>query len=144
MISPTLMLGRDFYESIKQGAFDPFEVPDPEIIGDEAYVEIPEAGLSIVLYENGKIQAVHLHSDGHGGYQARVDGLPEGLAFDMSRKQVRAKLGEPLENSEGVMLPVLGQKPAWDAFGMQGYVMHVEYLTSKLGIQLVTLSLGEY
>jgi hypothetical protein len=140
MIRPELLLGKNFGDIVLSEVFAPFQASKPEMIETEGYVEMPEAGLSLVLLEDMMIDTVHLYSDGYDSYSGYAQQLPEGIDFNMSRDQVRSKIGIPSMHSEGIKVPILGEKPAWDLFLRSKYKLHVEYAPNKLSVQLVTVS----
>lgn len=114
-------------------------VPPLKPIEDQSYISMPDAGISMVFPDNRTVDAIQLHAAGHEGYSAYAAALPSGLVFDMSRAQVRDHLGQPDQQGEEKILPLLGKKPAWDSFARDGYRLHVEYNFGATAIQLVSL-----
>jgi hypothetical protein len=110
-----------------------------ESVDVTVYGDAPKSGLSFVVGENGRIDAVHLYADGHQGYDGYVGVIPSGIRFDMSRAQVRAILGSPSASRERRHIEYQGEYPAWDRFGLGGAHMHLEYVQDLRSIQLITL-----
>lgn len=112
-----------------------------EEIGGTTYVEAPNLGFSLVLSDEGTVEAVHLYSEGHQGNAAFRGQIPCGLSFDMSRVDVRNLLGQPDNFSEGGIESALGTYPPWDSYRRADFELHVEYIEGRhpCGIRLITL-----
>lgn len=115
-------------------------ISDTEKIGDESYVELPLIGISMVLPDGETISAVHLHASGHEGYSEFQGELPAGIVFAMSREEARSRLGNPAQCGDGGRVLLLGLRPAWDAFIVDGQRLHLEYTEDNQSIRLVTIS----
>ena len=110
-----------------------------ETIGGTGYGDAPRSGLSFVVGEDGRVEAVHLYADGHQGYDGYVGVIPSGIRFDMSRGQVRTVLGSPGVSLERRRFEGQGDYPAYDLFDLGGAYMHLEYAPDLGSIQLITL-----
>lgn len=115
-------------------------MPDVEEIGDESYLELPSIGISMVLSDDQTISAVHLHASGHEGYSEFQCELPAGIVFAMSREEARTRLGNTAQCGDAGRVPLLGPRPAWDAFIVDGQRLHLEYAGDNQSIRLVTIS----
>lgn len=73
----------------------------------DTYVSFPPLGIGLVLGEDERVKAVHLHANGHEGYKGFRGEIPGGLDFGMS-EEVRRRLGKPESQSAGEMIPGLG------------------------------------
>ncbi|WP_240229623.1 hypothetical protein [Devosia lacusdianchii] len=109
-----------------------------EVIGDQSYVSLPEAGISLVLPDGVMVSAVQVHGS-TSGFSQFAGELPHGIDFSMGREHARALLGDPDSEGEARNLPLLGLKPAWDSFLMDGYRLHLEYTIDTTSIQLVSI-----
>jgi len=110
-----------------------------EVIDGRTYGEAPRSGLSFVVDDDGRVDTVHLHAEGHEGYSGYGGMIPLGVRFDMSRAQVRSILGSPTASGEARQIKGYGEGPAWDRFDLADGHMHVEYVKDLRSIQLVTL-----
>jgi hypothetical protein len=139
-----LLVGRKWRdEAISEAlseALNGMPIPEPEAIGDESYIELPEVGVSMVLPDGETIFAIHLHCEGHEGYSQYTGNTPVDIAFDMSRKLVREYLGHPTEHGDEGHIMLLGYRPAWDAFNVSGKRLHIEYAEDGQSIRLMTIS----
>jgi hypothetical protein len=115
-------------------------IPDAEKIGDESYVELPLIGISMVLPDGEMISAVHLHASGHEGYSEFQGELPAGIVFAMSREEARDRFGNPAQCGDGGRVLLLGLRPSWDAFIVDGQRLHLEYAEDNQSVRLVTIS----
>jgi hypothetical protein len=120
------------------------QVPPMEFVEDEAYVELNEAGVAFVLPEGRTVVAVQLYSEGLDGYRKFGKPLPEGLTFEMSQAEVRARLGQPKTAAVRGHVPGLGTVSAWDSFALPAYRLHLQYTLDGQGIRLVSLMRNEH
>jgi hypothetical protein len=135
-----LLVGKKWRDVAISEALNGMPIPEPEAIGDESYIELPEAGVSMVLPDGETISAIHLHCEGHEGYSEYTGTTPADIAFDMSRETVREYLGLPMEHGDGGHIMLLGDRPAWDAFNVNGKRLHIEYAEDSYSIRLMTVS----
>lgn len=110
------------------------------LIEGQSYVELRAKGISCVSEDNATVTAVQLHSFGHERYSRYTGVLPCNLEFMMGRSQVRASLGTPQQSGEATAIPILGVKPAWDAFIIDRLRVHIEYTDTCDSIGMVTLT----
>jgi hypothetical protein len=115
-------------------------MPEAEAIGDRSYVSLPSQGVSLVLLDNERVGVIQLHGAGHEGFVQFHGDMPGSLAFGMSRGQVRLLRGTPDRHGEMQAIPVLGDKPAWDSFVIDGVRLHVEYSIKDQLVQVVSLT----
>lgn len=115
-------------------------MPAVEKIGDESYLQLPLLGISMVLPDGETISAVHLHASGHEGYSEFQGELPAGIVFAMSREEARDRLGNPAQCGDGGPVLLLGPRPAWDAFIVDGQRLHLEYSEDNQSVRLITIS----
>lgn len=115
-------------------------IPPAELIGDQSYVSVPELGLSLVLPDHETIAVIQLHSAGHEGFSGFKGSVPGEVVFNMSRTEVRNQLGTPQLHGEKQVIPVLGDKPAWDSYFFDGLRMHIEYTSTAESVQLISLT----
>jgi hypothetical protein len=134
------LIGKKLRDVRGMDMFRSVVMPDIEKIGDEGYLEIPLLGISMVLPDGEITSAVHLHSFGHDGYSEFQGEIPAGIVFAMSRDEVRSRLGNPVECGDGGRVLLLGPRPAWDAYVVDGQRLHLEYAEDKRSIRLVTIS----
>jgi hypothetical protein len=135
-----LLVGRKWRDEAISEALNGMPIPEPQAIGDESYIELPEAGVSMVLPDGETITAIHLHCEGHEGYSQYTGTTPADIAFDMNRQLVREYLGVPMEHGDGGRIMLLGYRPAWDAFNVSGKRLHIEYAEDSQSISLMTVS----
>jgi hypothetical protein len=115
-------------------------MPQPELIGDQSYVSLPEYGLSLVLPDHETIAVIQMHSAGREGFSEFQGAVPGKVAFKMSRTEVRSQMGAPSLHGEKQVIPVLGAKPAWDIYVFDGLRMHIEYSQTAESVQLISLT----
>ncbi|MCB1602338.1 MAG: hypothetical protein KDI66_20130 [Xanthomonadales bacterium] len=101
------------------------------IEGECSYV-VPPLGIEVSADASGMIVTVHLHSEGHEGFNAFPFSLEE-LTFSSSRSEVREKMGSPVRSGTG-------RTGEWDVYSRGEYVVHFMYAPDSLSIALVTLS----
>lgn len=116
-------------------------IPEPELIGDESYIQLPNEGLSFVLPDGVRIVSIHFYAEGRDGYAGYKGGVLGGVSFAMSRTAVRELLGLPESFKDAYTVPILGKMPAWDLFSKDGYSIHVEYDVSEKSASLITISI---
>lgn len=133
------ILGRNYVELSGIRPFDTIGVPERERIEDQSYIGAPDYGISVVLPDHETVAAVHLFAGTTSEMSRYPYELPEGLTFDMSRKEIRGLLGEPEQQGEESTVPVLGRMPPWDIFARGGHRIHVEYDWGENRLRLVTL-----
>lgn len=134
------LLGKKLHEIPEKKFFLDVQIPEPERIGDESYVEFPSLGISMVLPDGETISAIQLHGEGHEGYSQFSGEIHSEITFQMSRDQIREYLGSPVQHGDGGKVVFLGDKPAWDAYSIDGHRFHFEYTRDNKSIQLVTIS----
>lgn len=134
------LLGKSPHDVRSMDIFRSVVMPAVEKIGDESYLELPSIGISMVLPDGETISAVHLHASGHEGYSEFQGELPAGIVFAMSREEARDRLGNPAQCGDGGRVLLLGPRPAWDAFIVDGQRLHLEYTEDNQSISLVTIS----
>lgn len=115
-------------------------MPEAESIGDQSYVSLPAQGVSLVLLDNDRVGVIQMHGAGHEGFAQFAGDVPGGIAFAMSRSQIRQLLGTPDRHGEKQKVPVLGDKPAWDNYLIDGMRVHVEYTLTGQSVQLISLA----
>ena len=87
--------------------------------GDVTYAEFPKGGISLVIDPSTELVTtvfVYAESKKKTGYAGDV---PEGLSLDLSRDELRAKLGDPQESRDGLM--------SWDTWERGDYRLRAEY-----------------
>jgi hypothetical protein len=134
------LLGKKLSDIRGMEIFRNILMPDVEEIGDESYLELPLLGISMVLPDGETISAVHLHAFGHEGYSEFQGELPAGIVFAMSREAARDRLGNPAQCGDGGRVLLLGPRPAWDAFIVDGQRLHLEYSEDNQSVRLITIS----
>jgi hypothetical protein len=130
---------------------------EPEINEDEQggglYYTFKDLGLELVFSHVDPYQllaCIFLFSGGadergyHEDYKRYKGVIPHGLTFDMSRSQVREKLGAPSSCGEPEADRYLrGIQPAWDNYVFGKHEMFVEYLSECKGIYIIKLLIPE-
>lgn len=134
------LVGQNINDVHDMGIFRNVAMLDVEKIGDESYLQLPLLGISVVLPDRETISVVHLHASGHEGYSEFQGELPAGIVFAISREEARARLGNPAQCGDGGRVPLLGPRPAWDAYIVDGQRLHLEYAGDNQSIRLVTIS----
>jgi len=134
------LVGKSIHEIKCVDIFHGVEMPNLEFIGDEAYLEFKTLGISMVLFDGETVSAVQLHGEGHEGYSEFLGEIPSGITFQTSRDRVRDTLGKPLESGDGGRVLLLGFRPPWDAYLINGQRLHFEYKDDSESIQLVTIT----
>jgi hypothetical protein len=134
------LLGIRYADLSTVSVFAGTPVPTREVVVDQSYVSFPKLGISLVLSNNETVSAVQLHTDRHEGFIGFAHALPKGIEFRMNRSAVRAILGTPEKSGEEKEVLLLGKKPAWDSFKVDGIRLHVEYSQGGGGIQLLTFT----
>lgn len=134
------LVGKNINDVRGMGIFRNIVMPDVEEIGDESYLELPLLGISMALPDGETIYAIHLHASGHEGYSEFQGELPGGIVFEMSREEARDHLGNPAQCGDGGRVLLLGSRPAWDAFIVDGQRLHLEYAGDNQSVRLVTIS----
>lgn len=134
------LVGQNINDVHGMGIFRNVAMLDVEKIGDESYLQLPLLGISMVLPDGETISAVHLHASGHEGYSEFQGELPAGIVFAMSREEARARLGNPAQCGDGGPVLLLGPRPAWDAFIVDGQRLHLEYAEDNQSVRLITIS----
>lgn len=114
--------------------------PQIERVGDQSYLRLPEDGLSLVLPDHAHVGAVQLHAAGHEGYAGFPHRIPHGLTFAMSRDRLRQILGPPEASGEAALVPILGNKPAWDRFALGATTLHAEYAGDLQAVLMFTIA----
>ena len=99
---------------------------------DERSRLIMPLGIEVSENSSGIIYAVHLHSEGHEGFNAFPFEF-EGLTFASNRGQARDKLGSPIHTG-------FGRSGPWDAFHQNKQEIHFMYSPDAASIVLVTVS----
>ena len=135
----TDLLGRRYADLRASSIFGP-NMPEAESIGDQSYVSLLEQGVSLVLPDNERVGAIQLHAAGHEGFSQFEGAVPGDIAFAMTRTEVRKQLGEPALYGEKQSIPVLGDKPAWDSYLLDGVRVHIEYTLQGGSVQLISLA----
>ena len=111
------------------------ESSEAEEQGPEHYTAVKSAGLEILSEEN-VIRVVILYPQYSGP-------LPLGLALDMTRRDVRAVLGEPQFEREAGEVKYMGRLGPCDRFDGSEFSAAVEYEESTGAIRMVQLLLPE-
>ena len=137
------LLGMSFEQLRSSDEMSGIKVPCPEFIDKDSYIQMPDYGMSFVLSDGRSVQAIQLYSRGRDGYGQFNGDIPGSLTYSMSRSRVRTNLGDAKFSGEAKVLPIIGEKPAWDQFEIDGVIVHVQYTRDLSGISLVTLSLVE-
>ena len=115
-------------------------LPAPEQIGDRAYINLPERGLSLALNEDAVVIAIQLFSEGHEGFSEWAGPLPGDLTFQDGRAAVRHKLGAPDQAKDERKVPILGDRPAFDLFKADEHQINVQYrFQPDDSIQLISI-----
>ncbi len=135
----TDLLGKRYADLMLSSFFGP-HMPEAEPIGDQSYVSLPDKGVSLLLPDNERVGVIQLYGAGHEGFSSFEGAVPRGVAFAMPRTAVRKQLGEPKNSGERQSIPVLGEKPAWDAYLLDGVRLHIEYTLQAESVQLISLS----
>lgn len=135
-----MLVGKKLSDVGGAGIFQKTNMPEPELIGDESYVELLDLGVSMVLPDGETIAAVQLHDENHEGYSRFSGEIPAGISFVMSRQQVRNLLGLPVQSGDGGHVVMLGHRPAWDAYKIDEQRLHIEYSDDNESIGLITVS----
>ncbi len=136
-------LGCDFNSLQNLDGLKKLKIPTPEYIDRDSYVEIQSHGFSFVLEEGEKVSSIHLYSEGKDDYCEFKSNIPGGVKFNDSRTEVISKLGEPISSGERCVVPIFGEKPAWDNFCVRDNIVHIEYNDSLNSIELITLSFAK-
>lgn len=135
-----LLVGKKLSDVEGKEIFQGVVMPEPELIGDESYVELLGLGVSMVLPDGETIATVQLHGEGNEGYSRFSGEIPAGISFAMSRDQVRNLLGFPVQSGDGGHVVLLGHRPAWDAYKIDEQRLHIEYSDDNESIGLITVS----
>jgi hypothetical protein len=128
------------YEDLRASSILGPDMPEAELIGDQSYVSLPEQGMSLVLPDNERVGTIQLYAAGHEGFSQFDGDVPSGIAFAIPRSEVRKQLGAPVLCGERQSIPVLGEKPAWDSYLLNGIRMHIEYSLQGESVQLISLT----
>jgi hypothetical protein len=107
---------------------------------DRTYAVFQEHGISLVLLDHVSVKTVQLFSAGHEDMDGYGLPLPAGLGFEMSRADVRARLGQPAEQGQRQYFSDLGEKGGWDAYLIDRIRIHLAYVPDESRIELVSLS----
>jgi hypothetical protein len=138
------LLGRIIHEVIEGDYLRSLDGP-PVISHDEdrTYVDLPQAGVSLVVLADGTVSSVQHYANGYQGHVQFQGVLPCGLSFEDSQQKVRKKLGRPTTSGGGRMLPVIGKAPAWDRYDESALSLHIQYATDSKTIDLITAMIPE-
>jgi hypothetical protein len=137
------LLGLDFESIRSSDVLSGVQIPEPEFIDLDSYIELPNLGVSLVLTRGEFVSTIQLYSQGRDGYREFDGKVPGDIVFSMSRADVRGKLGDAKSSGEAVSVPILGDKPAWDKFDVGGIAVHVEYCSDLTSVGLVSISAKE-
>jgi hypothetical protein len=111
-----------------------------EKIGGCDYATFPKQGVSFVLNDEGLVVAVQFYGEPTDEAAEYKGSLPRGFKLNMSRAETRARFGEATTSGEEQQIPVLGRKPAWDKWTLDGTTIHAEYRFDQSSIRLLTIS----
>lgn len=128
------------YSDLRASSAIAQNMPEAESIGDQNYVLLTEHGISLVLPDTERVGVIQLHRAGHEGFSEYQGAMPGNVSFAMSRAEVRNLLGTPYLHGEKQAIPVLGEKPAWDSYLLDGVRMHIEYTRTAESVQLISLT----
>jgi hypothetical protein len=114
-----------------------------EYVGEDATTwSYQSLGLELSFgNEDGRLQTIFIHSDGHEGFSGFVAPLPLGIAFANDPADIYALLGAPSVNGGGGTSQVIPGKriPSWSIYRFGAYVLHVQYSPAKDHVELVTI-----
>jgi hypothetical protein len=122
-----------------------FVVPDRPPEGDpeyglDRYIEFPERGLAILIDWNDVCSCIQLFSaKREPAYQQYTGPLPEGLAFNSSRIEVRGALGAPVESHDGGSKIFGIQVFPYDWFSYRNRKVHFEYGEAFDRVRMVSI-----
>lgn len=111
----------------------------------QCYLNLKQAGVSLALDQEGRVETIFLHSQGHEGYAEYRAALPHGLSFDDDHQDVVARLGKPTWTGGGQHRVPFGFVADWIKYGFPNHSVHVQFVpegarTPRAGrIELVTL-----
>jgi hypothetical protein len=110
-----------------------------ESFDDETYYNFPQNGISFLTNGKQSIITIQLFSGEKDEYLMYQGELPHDLAFNLSRNEVRQRLGDPKSHGGGDLIPALGLSPHWDSYRMKNHVLHIEYTEKNMSIALISL-----
>ena len=127
-------LGSQVSDLLKISPFSEWQVirsVAEDLPSTEIWYEFEGHGVELICDEAERIRTIFLH---------RGDGeaLSE-IAFSLTRRQVRDRLGSPSKSGPASRIPVLGDKGAWDRFALPAGSVHVQYRLDRDEIDMITL-----
>lgn len=132
------LLGETFDNALKSKAMTVLkERPQPRQDEGRYYCSSRTDGISLITDPDSTIIEIHLFADGYQGFGGYRGALPHGLAFNLSRVQVRERLGPPQSFGGSKVIAGLGRRPAWDRYELSTHAVRVAYAEGEDAIVLV-------
>jgi hypothetical protein len=103
------------------------------------YADSASQGISLTANEDRKIVAIQLYSEGYEQHAQFRGSIPNGIAFDMTKDDIRALLGNPAASGGGGTIPVLGKVKRWDRFEYPDHCLHLLYSDTDDKVQLISI-----
>jgi hypothetical protein len=118
-----------------------FSQAEIEIMGESPYLNATGAGISLPLSKKHKIEAIHLYCGTFEGFCRFEGGLPFDIGFDMSRTQIRDKLGEPTMSADPSGDGLFAITHSFDRYENTGFYIRYQFEAGDKAVRLITLGL---
>jgi hypothetical protein len=109
-----------------------------EIMGESPYLNARDAGIELVLTKKHKIDAIHLYNGTLEGFCRYPGPFPLDINFEMTRAQIRNKLGTPAMSIEPGGIGLMAIEHAFDRYENETYYIRFEFETGNGGVRLIT------
>jgi hypothetical protein len=104
----------------------------------DVFLTSRECGIEIKASSNGEVTSVFLFADGVDAAKQYEGEIPGGLSFDLGRREVRGRLGEP-DQGNGARVFLGRQVYPWDRFNLPEFSLRVTYSLNEASIRQFTL-----
>jgi hypothetical protein len=118
-----------------------FSQTEIEICGESPYLNAMGAGISLPLSKKHKIDAIHLYSGTLEGFCRFEGATPFGIGFDMTRAQIREKLGEPAMSADPSGTGLFAITHSYDRYEDDRFYVRYQFEAGDCAVRLITLGL---
>jgi hypothetical protein len=141
----TDIFAHPLFATIGQKAFETelytqsFNGAQIEIMGESPYLNARDAGIELVLNKKHKIEAIHLFNGTAEGFCRYAGPFPFDIDFDMTRAQIREKLGTPAMSMEAGGIGIMAIEHAFDRYENDTHYIRFQFTDEGAGVHLITL-----
>jgi hypothetical protein len=110
-----------------------------EIMGESPYLNAPDAGIQLVLTKKQKVDAIHLFNGTLEGFCRYVGPAPLDIGFEISRSQIRNRLGMPSLHGDPGGVGIMAIEHAFDRYENETHYIRFQFEAGESRVRLITL-----